>query len=81
VSGPGVPPLTPEQIQALVEKGEQTYASDFPEGFAPGTGPGHPVQGATNYDYPLQRNVHVGGLWVSSCLCPQCGARYGKRAR
>lgn len=56
--------------------GEIPYESAFPKGFAPGTGPGGPVEGAKTFDHPLERNVHVGGLWVSSCICPQCGERF-----
>jgi len=42
-----------------------------------GTGPGsQSFEHAPPFVHPLERNVHVGGLWVSSCLCPQCGEKY-----
>ncbi len=61
--------------QALTEPG--SYEQDFTKGFAPGTGPGaQPVVSAKDFDFPLERNVHVGGLWISSCICPNCGTRF-----
>jgi hypothetical protein len=64
--------------QALDDK---SYERDFTKGFAPGTGPGAPVVGAQTFVHPLERNVHVGGLWVSSCICPQCGELYAHVGR
>lgn len=73
----------PDDGNDVVEQGllqqaltDPTYEADFTKGFAPGTGPGAPVVGAKTFVHPLERNVHVGGLWVSSCICPQCGARF-----
>jgi len=42
-----------------------------------GTGPGSESFVKTPpFVHPIERNVHVGGLWVSICLCPQCGQKY-----
>lgn len=45
----------------------------------PGTGPGGGVYvppAELRYGRPLERNVVVGPMVVSTCLCPQCGQVY-----
>ena len=50
------------------------------EPFTPGTGPGtqapEPFDAGGRWQRPLERNVVVGRLLVSSCICPQCGECY-----